>query len=74
MVVVQESPLPVTTIRCPSCGGLRSADTEYLVRFKRRLCRECSWGKVIPLTRFHNYWLERFTMDEIREMAKWIWN
>jgi hypothetical protein len=73
MVVVQESAFPLTTIRCPSCGGLRSAETEYLSRYLRRLCRECSLGRVVPSTRFHNYWTARFSMEEICDMAKGIW-
>ena len=37
------------------------------------ICAECRRGNVVPRTQFHNYWLERFTREEIVEMAKAIW-
>jgi hypothetical protein len=27
----------------------------------------------VPRTRYHNYWLERFTLEEIRELGRQIW-
>ena len=39
----------------------------------RALCPECRKGNVVPRTRFHNYWLERYSIEEIREMGRQIW-
>jgi len=59
------------TVRCPSCGGLRSI--AYRNRDTTAYCPACRKGKVVPFSRYHNYWTKRFTMDEIREMAHDIW-
>ena len=62
----------VVTVRCPECKGLRSIDRRHLTR-QSATCKECLAGKVVQRTKFHNYWLQRFTMAEIRQMAQAIW-
>lgn len=42
-------------------------------RDSRAHCSECRRGKVVTRTQFHNYWLQRFTLAEIDEMAHAIW-
>ena len=37
------------------------------------MCDDCGSGNVVYRTQFHNYWLARFTMEEINEMARAIW-
>ena len=36
-------------------------------------CRDCKGGRVIRRDEFLAFWVERFTMDEIEEMAEAIW-
>jgi phage FluMu protein Com len=59
------------TLRCLQCNGLWTVARER--SNKRTLCPECRRGNVIPKTQFHNYWLTRFTLDEITEMGRAIW-
>lgn len=61
----------VVTVRCPSCKGLRSVVNKN--RNPMRLCPECRKGNVVPRTRFHNFWLERYSLEEIRELGRAIW-
>ena len=70
--LVQAAKEPLGVIRCPSCKGLRSI--AYRNRETSALCPECRRGDVVVRTQFHNYWLERFTLQEIREMARAIWS
>jgi phage FluMu protein Com len=63
---------PPHTIRCWQCNGLWTvarADRRY----RKTLCPECRSGNVVLRTQFHNYWLTRFSMDEIAEMGRAIW-
>lgn len=61
-------------VRCPSCGGLRGVLKRFATRYGYgKLCGDCRKGNVVPRTQFHNYWLERFSRDEIEEMARGIW-
>jgi phage FluMu protein Com len=60
----------VTTIRCPCCNGLRTAARD---RRTKSMCPECRKGNIVPRTQFHNYWLTRFSLDEIIEMGRAIW-
>jgi len=62
----------ITTVRCPSCKGLRAVATRHVTR-GRQICEDCIKGNVVRRTQFHNYWLQRYTMDEIHEMARAIW-
>lgn len=59
------------TVRCPSCNGLRTIT--YRNRQTGALCPECRKGRVVSRTQFHNYWLARFSMDEINDMGRAIW-
>ena len=70
--LVQSPKEPLEVIRCPSCKGLRSI--AYRNRDTHALCPECRRGDVAVRTQFHNYWLERFSLQEIREMARAIWS
>lgn len=69
-----QKPQPLTTVRCPSCGGLRAV-TQLRNASRDGRCRDCRRknGKVIPISRYYGFWTERFTMEEIREMARAIW-
>jgi len=58
-------------VRCPSCGGLRSIS--HRNRGTQARCKDCRKGHVVLKTRYHNYWLERFSLEEIVEMGKAIW-
>ena len=59
------------TVRCTSCGGLRSIS--YRFRASEADCRECRKGKVVKLSQYHNFWLKRFSMEEIQELGRSIW-
>lgn len=55
-------------IRCPSCQGLRSASIRR-VSTMIALCKECARGEVVPRWKFCSFWVERFSLEEIEEMA-----
>lgn len=69
---MQTASAPVM-VRCWQCNGLRPVERRFATRYGNSLCGDCRAGRVVPRTRFHNYWLERFTMEEIEEMARAIW-
>ena len=60
-----------STVRCPSCGGLRSI--AYRNRDTLAECQSCRKGNIVRLSQYHNYWLKRFSKEEIEQMAKAIW-
>ncbi len=62
LVVVQAAD-EIATARCPCCKGLRAVAARHVTRSK--MCADCRRGNVVYRTQFHNYWLERYTMDEI---------
>ena len=45
----------------------------YRNRKTAALCTDCRKGKVVFRTKYHRYWTERFTMDEIHDLARAIW-
>lgn len=63
----------IVMVRCPSCKGLRGMAGRHVERYGVGVCRECRRGNVVPRSHYHNYWTERFSMDEIREMAAALW-
>lgn len=62
----------VEVVRCPSCGGLRGIAARHLHRHSV-VCSDCRRGHVVTVTHYHLFWLERFTREEIEEMATAIW-
>ena len=66
--LVQEAPV---TVRCPLCKGLRSL--AFRNRNTQAVCPECRKGNVVKRSQYHNYWLQRFSLQEIREMGRAIW-
>ena len=58
-------------VRCPSCRGLRAMSVRWADASV--MCRECSRGEVVHRWTFCSFWVERFTMEEIDEMASAIW-
>ena len=63
----------VIAVRCPSCGGLRGVSARHASRIGGN-CSECRKGRVVRREDFYVFWLERFSPDEIREMARAIWS
>jgi len=59
-------------IRCPRCQGLRAVSKRISLRCKR-VCIDCRRGQVVYRSDFYEFWTERFTLDEIREMSRDIW-
>lgn len=61
----------VVLVRCPICDGLR----EISARRARlaRPCRDCRSGRIVLRSEFYSFWLERFSDEEIAEMARAIW-
>ena len=45
----------------------------YRNRKTEALCGECRKGRVVPMSRYYNYWTSRLSMEEIREIAQGIW-
>jgi hypothetical protein len=74
LVLVQEKQqvAEVIMVRCPSCKGLRGVMSRHVTR-NSQVCGDCRKGHVVERTQFHNYWLERFTREEIAEMGRAIW-
>ena len=62
----------VETVRCPVCNGLRGIQKRHLNR-SSKICPDCRKGHVVTRTQFHNYWLERYSIEEIQEMGRAIW-
>jgi hypothetical protein len=62
----------VVAVRCPSCGGLRGVSARHAARNGGN-CWDCKKGRVVRREDFYAFWLERFSPDEIREMAQAIW-
>ena len=67
----QEHKSALSLTRCPSCEGLRGISNRN--RETQALCKDCRSGKVIPRWTFCSFWVERFTQEEIDEMANAIW-
>jgi hypothetical protein len=64
---------PPTTVRCPSCQGLRIVSARRARDRKESLCAECAAGHIVTRTEFFSFWLERFSLSEIKEMGRAIW-
>jgi len=59
----------VILVRCPCCQGLRSVSQRHASRYSGP-CRACARGDVIPRSSFCSFWSERFSEEEIEQMAK----
>ena len=64
----------IEVLRCPSCNTQRDFSPEHEARIRRGAapltpCRECRRPRPKPTERDRAWWLERFTLDEIRDMA-----
>ena len=80
------APIPVATartskprlrralrVRCGVCDGLRSVGARQARRTEPATCVECNKGCVIRREDFYDFWLGRFSLDEIRLMGQAIW-
>lgn len=66
------------TVRCEGCGDLITiSDRQQRRRVREQrviLCSLCRAIKVKPPTQAHyNYWLDRYSIDEIKALAATIW-
>jgi hypothetical protein len=68
----QKKPDPLVLVRCPSCQGLRGVSVSNARQYGGR-CKDCKRGKVVPRVTFCSFWAERFSTEEITQMAKAIW-
>jgi hypothetical protein len=68
VVAVEE----VLVRRCPSCGGLRGVAARHASR-NGETCLDCKHGRVVTREEFYAFWLERFSIEELREMARALW-
>jgi len=64
---------PVVLLRCPSCDGLRSVSARTARRREGTVCAQCAKGRVVTRADLFDYWLQRFSLEEIRELAFGIW-
>jgi hypothetical protein len=72
-VVERERPVDqITMIRCPSCGGLRGIHLRHSRSFSGK-CYDCRRGRVIRREEFYDFWIKRFTPQEIQDMARAMW-
>jgi hypothetical protein len=63
-------------LRCPVCGCERHFSHEHDHRIRTGKlpltpCRSCRRTK--PTEQDRQFWLDRFTLDEIHELAEAIW-
>ena len=58
-------------VRCPSCNGLRPV-SKRAIRAKR-VCIDCRKGRVVYREDFYDFWTERFTLEEIKDLGRAIW-
>jgi hypothetical protein len=66
-------PAEIEMVRCPSCQGLRPISRRIFTRAKRT-CIDCRNGEVVYREDFYDYWTELFTLEEIEEMGRAIWD
>ena len=59
-------------VRCPCCKGLRPISKRISIRAKRT-CLDCRKGQVVYRKDFYEFWTQSFTMEEIEDMARAIW-
>ena len=62
----------IILVRCPCCQGLRGVGRRHVTRDPLE-CPECRRGRVVLRSAYFAFWLERFTWEEIREMARAVW-
>lgn len=65
---------PEVTICCKGCGSPWRVSQTYARRVSNGqfagICRNCRYPTRIHVTQAHrNYWTDRYSMDEIRELA-----
>lgn len=63
----------ITMVRCPSCEGLRAIYVKRHRSFSGK-CYDCRRGKVVRREEFYAFWIERFTPQEISDMARAMWD
>lgn len=66
------------SVRCTRCGDIDTISDRQqrrkLQNGRPHLCSLCREIKVKPPTEQHfNYWLNRYSIEQIREMAAAIW-
>lgn len=63
---------PFEVVRCARCQGLHTVSARHARR--KTMCRACSHGRTpTHIQEYYDFWLERFSMDEIVVMAVAIW-
>lgn len=65
-------PAEIEMVRCPSCNGLRPVSKRIVLRVKRT-CIDCRKGQVVYREDFYEFWTQRYSLDEIKEMGRAIW-
>lgn len=68
----------LVNIRCEECGDIdRITDRQYrrkLYEGRPHVCRICRVTTVRkPTTADYDYWLDRYSLDEIKDIAQAIW-
>lgn len=63
----------VALVRCPSCDGLRGVSMRRSRDTALALCPDCMRGNVVTRAEYHQWWLDRFTPEEIRALGRAIW-
>lgn len=61
-------------ITCPACGGERWVSRRHALAIQAgehlNLCRPCRYeSQVKPTERYRKWWLDRYSMEDIRQMA-----
>lgn len=71
-------PSVLVDVRCTQCGDVERISERWhrtkLVQGAPHRCRLCRSVRVRkPGPAHYNYWLERYTIEEIQELARAIW-
>lgn len=61
------------TVKCPTCNAERTVNTQVAYRIRTGQttgrCTHCRTHDHLQPSRYHSYWLTRYTITEIRELA-----
>lgn len=76
--VTKPRPSVLVDVRCSQCGDVeRISERWYRTKqaqgtaHRCRLCRSVHVRQ--PTSAHYNYWLERYTLEEIQDLARAIW-
>lgn len=80
MAVAAHKPRPIVLVdvRCTQCGDVERISERWfrtkVAKGQAHRCRLCRSVRAPKPTQAHyNYWLDRYTIEEIQELGRAIW-